>query len=1260
MSNRSARENGIVLTGYRRLSIATLLAILFFPSMAPAQIRAGTVTGTVVDSSKAVVPGASVIVTNEATNVATELVTNDAGVFTAPYLPAGSYTVRVSLPGFATFVRNGIALASTETVRVTVELTVAQASETVTVAAEVPLLQTDRTSVSGAVGAEMIEALPNITQNPLQYAMLQAGAIGRNSTQDTTGLNSFGIGVDGRRNWSAVGINGGRAFTNDIQLDGLPVMGGGYNEAAVVPNTEGLQEVRVISNNFSAEYGRGQAVISMATKSGTNAFHGNGVYLMRNEHLDANTFSNNAQGIAKRQFRVNDIGGAIGGPIRKNSVFFFSSYHGLRNNQESTTLATVPTALERVGNFSQTFIRDENGNPVPARVFDPFNVVQEGPDLYRRVEIPNAIIARPNPATVQMFSFYPLPNRTPDDVFNTNNFEASTVQTVRRHSSNNRVDWRVRNHSIYASGGISYATITTPRPFGQSPFNGADGIRSDNNPYFQVGDSIVLSRSLVVDVRYGLSHIDTKAFTGDKEGFTDFNAFGVPANLQPLMAFREAAPVVNPNGFNGGSGGGSNWTALSAGTFGTKLEVQSNHSFAGSVTKIRGRWTHKAGTEYRNLLSHYADPEQASVAIPSPTAHTGGNFNFEYVTANGSAAQQTRINAQRGVNGAALLLGAGLWTIRPGANVLPYFAQKYFAIYSQNDWRPMPNLTVNLGLRWELQPGPTERENRMSAWDFTRMNPFGTQGAVAFPGMEGYGRNLWDTEYNDWGPRVGAAYSLNKRTVIRGGFGITYLPSNTGYFSGPTDYGSANFSGGVSQIPYGTDPRGVVVGSFSDPSPVVAAVGGDPNAPQVYGIGESRFTRQFENGRSTQWNVFVERSIRSNWNISAGYTASLSRHLLNRSFPIQNLQSIDSAVLASWREQYIASNGTINPATQLVPNPFQPSSGPLLPFAGVLGAATITRQTTLFPYPLLVPGIVNSSDASADYHAMQLRVSRRFSRGMALDATYTWSKNLEDTNTGIEDGQGFNAGGTATNWDIKNRKNNRMLGLSDVPHRFVSTFLYEIPLSIKSPSSTPMRVVKAIAGDWQVGGTLIWQAGFPISISGASTGAALARPDRVDGADLLLPKALWGWYDGRTPVTLPSGRVITPPNRTYLKYNPDAFVGRVVRTPNGSIVADQYWYGNASQTYDEFRTDPRFNIDISLRRKVPIAAYSLEVGVDVMNLLNHAQFNGAYTGNLGGTTTTANPALGLVAGMGNANNFGTRGMGTFNPRQMMLRATLRF
>src|SRR6188472_2738773 len=542
-----------------------MLVCLAWTSAAHAQIRSATLTGTVTDPQKAIVPGASVVITNEGTNVSQELVTNDAGLFTAPLLPAGTYSVTVTLAGFAPFKRTGISLNATETVRVPVELSVGTVGQTVEVSAESPLLQTDRTSVSGAICAEMIEALPNITQNPLAYAFLQAGAVPRAAAADTTSLNSFGIGVAGRRQFSAVGVNGGRAFTNDIQLDGLPVMGGGYNEASVVPNTEGLQEVRVISNNFSAEYGRGQSVISMSTKSGTNAFHGSGAYMLRHQGLDANTFANNAQNIPKRDFRVDDVGGSIGGPILRNKLFFFSSYHVLRNNQETTSLLTVPTALERVGNFSQSFIRDENGNPVPARIFDPFNVTQINSDLYRRAEIPNAIIPNPDPYAVRMYSYYPLPNRTPEDVFNTNNFESTTTQTVRRHSSNNRVDFKWKAHAIYGSGGISYAEVVTPRPFGTTPFNDAPATRTDKNPYVQVGDAVVISPTLLLDVRYGLSRVNTKNLNGTKEGFTDYASFGVPDNLLPYMFQPGAAPAVTPNGYNGGNGGGSNWTGLSAG-----------------------------------------------------------------------------------------------------------------------------------------------------------------------------------------------------------------------------------------------------------------------------------------------------------------------------------------------------------------------------------------------------------------------------------------------------------------------------------------------------------------------------------------------------------------------------------------------------------------------------------------------------------------------------------------------------------------------
>ena len=237
-----------------------------------------------------------------------------------------------------------------------------------------------------------------------------------------------------------------------------------------------------------------------------------------------------------------------------------------------------------------------------------------------------------------------------------------------------------------------------------------------------------------------------------------------------------------------------------------------------------------------------------------------------------------------------------------------------------------------------------------------------------------------------------------------------------------------------------------------------------------------------------------------------------------------------------------------------------------------------------------------------------------------MDATYTWSKEIDNTDN-MEDNQNFNAGGGArgNNHSLTDPALNRRLGYSDVPHRLVGTFLYDLPFGKGQALEAPSAWLRAIVGGWQVGGSVIWQTGFPIAVTGAERrrGADPAGPRRrcADRA-AREPVGLVRWMH---TVTLPSGRVITPPVRTYLKYNPDAFAGRVVTTPNGRIVADQFWYGNAAMMYDEFRTDNRFNIDLSIRRTFGITnGVQLEFGADAMNVLNHTQFSGAYTGALEG------------------------------------------
>ncbi len=1239
-----------------------LLAILLAP-VSYAQIRSATITGTVMDTTGAVIPGIEVVLTNQNTNIQETASTTASGQYTFPYLPAGSYTVSINADGFSPYRQRDITLTTAQTVRADINLEVGAVNQLIEVTAQAAQIQTESATVQGAVQSDVIATLPNPTQNPLFYAMLQAGVTPNNSASDTTGLNSFGIGVDGRRQWSSLGVNGGRAWTNDIQLDGLPVMGGGYNEASVLPNTEGLQEVRIIANDFSAEYGRGQAVVAMSTKSGTNEYHGQGSYRLRNEALMANTYSNNANNVDRNPFKVHELGGAIGGPILRDKLFFFSSYHYLRYNYGSTSLMSVPTALERVGDFSQTNIRDSSGQAVAAMIFDPYNTTQIGTDLYQRASIPGAVITNANPYSLKMFTYYPDPNRNPDDEFNTNNFSASTINTLRRHTLNNRIDYRIGKHSIYGSGGIQKADNITPRPFGTAPLNNEPGKKGDRNPYAQIGDTIVVSPTVVVDLRYGINRIKTNAIAGNKTGWDAalYEQFGVPSNIQPYFALPGSAPSINPNGYSGGNGGGSNWTALSYTGYGNKREFQTGHNLTGSVTKINGSWTHKFGAEYRNLLSNYQDMNQQTASLPAQWFHQGGNFNFEYVTADGGVAGQNTSNQQRGVNGAAIFLGAPTWWIRPGANVMPAFSQKYFAVYSQNDWRATSKLTINLGLRWDLQPGPTERYNQMSGLDLDAINAFGYPGAIVFPGVDGYSRNLWNTQYNNIGPRLGFAYQVNQSTVVRGGYGITYLPSNTGYFSGPTDYGSASFSSGTLNQPYGNNPDGTPVMHFWDATGINQALGANPGASSIYGGAESKFDRNFKNGRAMQWNLFVERRISNAWFASVGYSASHSSDLMNRGVPVNSLQYLPQAALDAWRAEYIGTNGVTNPANVQVTNPFQPTDGTRYNFQGSLGAATLAQSNTLYMYPLVRDGRTTSR-AWANYHSMQARLSHSFSNGFHLDVNYTWSKELDNTDT-MADNQGQNSGGSATGGalDLKNYNNNTRVGFSDVPQRLAATFLVDLPFGAGQSLDVQNPVLRAIIGGWQTGGTFIAQSGFPFALSGASTGAAYPHPDRLSGVPLEVPKNLQKWYDGNTTVTLPNGRVIKPAKNTFLKYYSGAFSGRVVTLPNGKYQTDQFWYGTVASTLNGMRNPGRYNIDLSLRRSIKInERFSLDLTAEASNVLNHGQLRGSYDGNLGNTQTTFNSSNGLEPGMGQSSTFGAMGVTTFDPREVILNLKVRF
>ncbi len=868
---------GIVLT---TIALATLLT-----HGAVAQINSGVITGTVTDPQKSVVPNAKVQVVEDDTGFSYSAATNGSGEYTVPYLKAGVYTITVSAAGFPAFRVTRVNVTAGSTVRTDVPLQLSKVSTQVEVTATAEQLQTDSTTVENAVSDKVIDSVANINQNPLYYASLLEGVVGRSEMSDSTSPQSFGIGFDGRRWLSALNVDGGSAFSSAIQLDGLSVTSGAWNEAAVLPNTDSLQEVRVVNSNFTAEFGRGMGAIKMATKSGTNQFHG-GVYdRVRNEAFNANTFTNNAKAIARAPFRVNDFGGSLGGRLIKDKLFFFTSYELMRHTDTPQWLWTVPTPAERAGDFSQTLISGTNGAPTPATIYDPNNVVQTGPTVYTRVPYPNAVITNPNPYGVKIMSIWPLANRNPIDAFGSQNFFTQDARKFARSSNNSRMDYRVGRHSLYASGGVSIGTIETTSPFGAgsqwfgpatalSGFSGGGASLprhvSDDNPYVQLGDTVILTPTLVLDVRGGANRIHSNYLSYPPQRFTaaDYNSLGIPNSVQLAMPDFGAAPDIASPG---------RYSSVAFTQYNSKHERQTNSQVSGTVTKMLGKWTMKAGAEYRAYQGNYTDFQFAAAEY---TGSTPGNFTVQNITASGASTNNNAIS-QQGFSGATLLTGAGGWLIPPTPSVRPALTSRYLGFFSQNDWRATSRLTINLGLRWELQPGPTDRYNRSTALDLTQTSPFaavnnplGTyMGKVVFAGFDGLPRNLWKTTWTDFGPRLGAAYRIGSDTVIRGGYGMAYGPNNTGWYDGPFAYNMGAFTLGTQVQPFGTNPNGTLVGNFWNPaaSPIIVPPGANSAAPQLYGTGGAYFDYNNEHpARVHMWNFFLEHQFRRTWFVSAG------------------------------------------------------------------------------------------------------------------------------------------------------------------------------------------------------------------------------------------------------------------------------------------------------------------------------------------------------------------------------------------------------
>jgi hypothetical protein len=465
-------------------------------------------------------------------------------------------------------------------------------------------------------------------------------------------------------------------------------------------------------------------------------------------------------------------------------------------------------------------------------------------------------------------------------------------------------------------------------------------------------------------------------------------------------------------------------------------------------------------------------------------------------------------------------------------------------------------------------------------------------------------------------------------------------------------------------------PAGVVVAPFNSLSinTVVQPTGADENAPGIYGGLVRRFPQDYKNGYVQQWNVFLEQKVGNNWVVSAGYVGSKGSRLQVTFIPINSAQLVDQTLLNDWRNTYIQSNGATNPSTQQVQNPFQPATGPLIPFgAGNIRNRTIQRIEAVFPYPHHGNNI-HLTVGTSDYHALQLQASRQFASGLQFNANYTWSKLIEMSNYNAQSNNGY--ADSNANYFANIRpdlyRTNRKVSTNDLPHRFVASWVYDLPIGNGRLIGLKNSVLNSIVGGWRVGGSAIIQSGLVSQISGGGTNSINGLPDLVPGVALEVPKELQRWYDGKTAVTLPSGRIITPCNRCFLKYNIDAFAGRIVTGPNGVAIPDLFWYGTSAAAFSAIRAPRTWNSNVSLEKNFKLTErFTASVSAQATNVFNNTQFRSAINTSQGGTvvpaTVTANPTQNLKVGqLQSSGTFGTYGQITSDPRQIEMVMKLRF
>ena len=1179
---------------YRMLRVLSGILLLLLAGgrqlYAQSQITA-SLSGAVLDASGQTVNSARVTLTSQERGVSRSYTTQENGLYSFTLLPPDTYNLEVEAPGFKHYKQEGINLAAGQTASMNINLIIGGVTERIEVTSQVPLLNAENANIASDISARQVSELPLNLRNVIGLAVLNS------SVSNAAELQIVGApGISGSADQDVSFLNFGGTFFNTAEylLDGTWDTRLDWGGVIYVPSVDAVEEFKIQTNAFTAQYGFSSGnVVNVVTKSGSNEFHGDAFEFYRNSSVDAKYYFN---GGAQPDFHRNQFGGTFGGPIRKNKTYFFGYYEGLRSATPATFVGTVPTDKERTGDFSQLLGAqevDSKGNPVVdalgrpvlrGAIYNPFSTRQitggtvdpvtgrpvtglaPGTTGHIRDPFPGNMLPTNLMDTIaaKIASGGYWPKATTSGLLN--NFTSAASAAAHSNEYSIRIDHNFSDRDrITGRWSQKYESkINSPTYYGASDAGGP-GVTAPNNRYSaNVGYNHVFSPTFDMSLNFGVNrHVEQS--TTQSFGFKS-SSLGLPTFIDSNAP---SFPQIQPQSYSplGAQAGLDNYYV-----------PQTIYTISSDFTKVRGKHTLAFG--FSDFWSFLDGGHFANTVLPFQTIATAGPD--PQLAASGT-----------GDGFASFLLGTGGGNAFTGFNQFPAMSKKFLGWYVQDSWRVRPRLTLNLGLRYEIQTAPTERVNAQEYFDFTAVNPISSRVGFNVPGQLVFNssgnRNLYQTNYKNFAPRVSAAYQLRDKIVVRGGYGVFYVPSyynqgpNIGYSQGTPWVTSLNGGLNPSSTLSGNTTLGLPSAFPNGPNPITGkSLGGLTDVgfglnPVVDPVRKSSYVQQ--------WMLGVQYSFTPNDLLDVSYVGNHGVHVL--------------AQYLEWNEFPAADLSMGNQLNAMVPNPFY---GAITSSGCGLDQKTIVQAQLLRPFPEYCsvteapPAVAGSS-----YNALQLTYTHRWHSGLQVNTSYTYSKFMDDAQG--SSGWAFPGSGSSVR-NSYNLARERSVDASDLTHSLVVNYTYELPLGKNKPFGANWNMpTNQILGGWQLTGILTAHSGLPISITPAANNTVGAASYGFNQRPNIVP--------GVSPV---------PQNQSIHDWiNAAAFSQPAPFT-----------FGNAPRFLSNLRAPNYFNWDMGIQKYWTLREnMRIQFRLELYNAFNHPNFF-VPDSNLGdanfGTITGAYPA----------------------------------